>query len=91
MNAEVHIIKKDSSSAGHPVGTQCYVFNGHDYGCAREDTFYSGVSHISMTLDPDGRNPYFTIPVEDLEPMPVPTYVFAGGALRGSAAGGDAA
>ena len=77
-----HTMKKASSSAGHPVGTVCYEFHGHDYGCSREDTEFSGVSHISMTLNADGSGPYFTIPVEDLEPMPMPTYVFAGGALH---------
>ncbi len=83
---EVHVITNDTSSAGHPAGTKCYEFHGHDYGCAREDTMYSGVSHISMTLNEDGSGPYFTIPLEDLDPMPTPVYVFSGGALRRSVA-----
>jgi hypothetical protein len=40
---------KASTSMGHPVGTICYPFTGHDYGCAREDTRETGVAHVAMT------------------------------------------
>jgi hypothetical protein len=52
----------------YEVGTVCYDFNGHDYGLAREDSYYSGESHISITLDPEGKDyPFFTVPLDHLE------------------------
>lgn len=37
-----------------------------DYGCARDDTLALGIEHTSVTLDPDGGYPFFTVPVRDL-------------------------
>lgn len=52
----------------HEVGTICYDFNGYDYGLAREDSYYLGVTHISVTLDPEGKDyPFFTVPSDHLE------------------------
>lgn len=52
---------------GHPVGTVCYRLRGFDYGVASDDTRMTGVQHVSMTLDPEGDYPSFTVPEKDLE------------------------
>lgn len=42
-----------------------------DYGLANDDTRATGIEHISVTTDPDGRGNYsFTIPVTDIEEVP---------------------
>jgi len=52
----------------HEVGTVCYDFIWHDYGCARDDSYYSGEPHISVTLDSEGKGyPFFTVPLHNLE------------------------
>lgn len=53
----------------YPSGTIVQEFHGHDYGCCREDMQATGVEHVVVTAAPDGKNPFFTIPVSDLEPM----------------------
>lgn len=54
----------------HPVGTECYECNKYDYGCASDDTRETEQYHISVTLDPNGDYPFFTVAVKDLESMP---------------------
>jgi hypothetical protein len=49
------------------VGTICYIFDGHDFGCAREDSYYTRIPHTSVTLDPKGDYPFFTVPSDHLE------------------------
>jgi hypothetical protein len=71
-------ITAEGNSAGHPAGTVCYEFHGHDYGCAREDTAYTGVPHIALTLNPDNAGPFFTCPVETLAPRPMGHYATIG-------------
>jgi hypothetical protein len=44
----------------------------HDYGCAADDTRFTGVAHQSVTLDPSGDYPFFTVPTCDLERLEVP-------------------
>lgn len=44
-----------------------YQCTKHDYGCASDDTRATGFMHISVTLDPTGDYPFFTIPVRNLE------------------------
>jgi hypothetical protein len=51
----------------HKAGTIVYDAEGHDYGLARDDTYDTGIKHISVTLKKDGSNPFFTVPLEDLE------------------------
>lgn len=41
-----------------------------DYGGASDDTQITGVEHISVTDDPDGGYPYFTISVFDIQELP---------------------
>lgn len=52
-----------SVKEGHPV----YRCINYDYGLAADDTAFTGVKHISVTLQPDGGYPYFTVPERDLE------------------------
>jgi len=51
------------SRFNYKKGTVVYDYNGHDYGLARDDTYASGVDHISVTEDPKGSTPFFTVPV----------------------------
>jgi len=46
----------------HPAGTVVYPASRHDYGLARDDTYYTGEDHISVTLKEDGDYPFFTCP-----------------------------
>lgn len=39
-----------------------------DYGLADDDTRYTGIKHVSVTLT-EGLYPTFTIPLADLEPL----------------------
>jgi hypothetical protein len=50
----------------HPAGTVCYECQKHDYGCARDDTLATGEYHVSVTTDPTGDYPFFTIADKDL-------------------------
>lgn len=60
---------KQPSGHGHAAGTIVYPCKGSDYGCASDDTRHYGVEHRSMTLDPDGDYPFFTVRADTLEPV----------------------
>lgn len=47
-------------------GDTVYAARCADYGLANDDTRLTGMQHISVTLDPTGDYPYFTIPVAHL-------------------------
>jgi hypothetical protein len=51
----------------HPAGTLCYRCTKHDYGLDADDTRATGIEHWSMTLDPSGDYPFFTVPITALE------------------------
>lgn len=51
----------------HPAGTVVYKQVLYDYGLAADDTRGTGVPHVTVTLDPKGGYPGFTIPVSALE------------------------
>lgn len=51
---------------GHAPGTIVYECVKYDYGLARDDTYATGESHISVTLKEDGDYPSFTVPTSDL-------------------------
>lgn len=53
----------------HKAGTIVYESRGYDYGLASDDSRYTGIEHKSVTLDPTGDYPFFTVPVRDLEPL----------------------
>ena len=50
------------------VGMTVYECAKYDYGLARDDTNFTGIYHISVTLDPTGDYHYFTVPFDSLEP-----------------------
>jgi hypothetical protein len=49
------------------AGATVYDCAGHDYGCANDDTRFTGIEHKSVTLNADGDYPFFTVPVRDLQ------------------------
>ena len=61
------ITKSGTNSGNFPAGTIVYDLRGHDYGIASDDTRMSGIEHVSVTLDPDGNYPSFTVVKDDLE------------------------
>jgi hypothetical protein len=48
------------------AGDTIYYCTGSDYGLANDDTLMTGIQHVSMTRDPSGGYPFFTIPREDI-------------------------
>ena len=56
-----------------PAGTVVYEFRYTDYGLANDDTRATGVEHVSVTLDAEGKWPSFTVPKSHLEPLTVPS------------------
>jgi len=61
-------IKKDgAASNGSAAGTICYEFMGCDYGLSNDDTRALGIPHVSVTLDPAGGTPSFTVRKSALE------------------------
>lgn len=50
-----------------PAGSIVYKFNKYDYGLASDDTRYTGIEHISVTLNEDGDYPSFTVPLNQLK------------------------
>lgn len=51
-----------TAASGHSAGTVVYGLVKPDYGLANDDTRNTGVPHISVTLDPTGDYPSFTVP-----------------------------
>jgi hypothetical protein len=51
------------------AGTVVYDCRGYDYGTANDDNLLTGIAHRSVTLDPTGDYPFFTVPERDLEPQ----------------------
>lgn len=48
------------------IGTIVFDCLKYDYGLASDDTEMTGVKHVSVTLDPEGGYPSFTIPISAL-------------------------
>lgn len=61
------VLRADRSAAKVEIGQLVYDCKRHDYGCASDDTRMTGVEHVSVTLDPEGDYPFFTIPTADIE------------------------
>ena len=68
MPKKFTITKDGTNSNGLPAGTVCYDLLKHDYGLASDDTRMTGIPHVSVTLDPEGGYPSFTIQASDLVP-----------------------
>ena len=54
---------------GHKAGTVVYDPVVYDYGLASDDSRYTGIEHITVTLDPAGDYPVFTVARHDVEPL----------------------
>lgn len=69
MTRKAYTVLDAEGSADETIvaGDTVYYCVGHDYGTAAEDTRRLGVHHVSMTRDPDGNYPFFTIPRKDLK------------------------
>ena len=52
---------------GNKAGTIVYEQLLHDYGLTNDDTHATGKEHISVTVNPDGSYPGFTVPLEQLQ------------------------
>jgi hypothetical protein len=71
--AKAFIMRRDSVLEPRAKkGTTVYECSRFDYGIARDDYFGSGVPHLSVTLDPNGDYPFFTVPMRDLEAVGAP-------------------
>lgn len=44
------------------AGETIFRWNGHDYGCTRDDMMLGGFETISCSLE-EGQFPFFTVPV----------------------------
>lgn len=49
------------------AGDTVYMLKQHDFGCAREDTEETGIEHISVTHNPNGGYPFFTVSINEVE------------------------
>lgn len=64
-------LKTDSTIADAKAGTIVYKAAGFDFGLAADDTRFTGVEHVSVSLRRGGAIPTFTHPLRDLEPTEV--------------------
>ncbi|OOG85691.1 hypothetical protein B0E42_12875 [Pseudomonas sp. A25(2017)] len=49
------------------LGSLVYDCVEEDFGCAKAESDFTGLPHISVTLDPDGGYPCFVAPLGILE------------------------
>jgi hypothetical protein len=63
------VLRADRAASPVETGATVYRCTGYDYGCSSEDTRRLGLEHVSVTLDPTGAYPFFTIPRADLRPV----------------------
>jgi hypothetical protein len=61
------ISAEHASSDKAQDGDIVYDLGHHDYGCASDDTRYTGMEFVSVTYEPTGQYPFFTIPKEALQ------------------------
>lgn len=65
--SKFEVLVDASNEVKAKAGTVVYSARMHDYGLAGDDTRLTGVQHVSVTLEPDGGYPVFTIPEKDLK------------------------
>ena len=63
------IVKASRASAPVREGDIVFKCVKFDYGCASDDTRSTGTPYVSVTADPQGDYPFFTIPLEDLKAL----------------------
>lgn len=62
------LLRRDRAASSIPEDVDTvYDSIGWDYGCSNDDTRWTGIEHISVTLNEAGEYPFFTIPKCDLE------------------------
>jgi hypothetical protein len=61
------MLQDSKLNAEAKAGTTVYACVQYDYGTANDDTRFTGIPHRSVTLDPAGDYPFFTVPVRDLQ------------------------
>ena len=61
------LLKDSDLQPDAKAGSTVYSIRGWDYGLASDDTRATAIHHTSVTLDPDGGYPSFTIPTNHLE------------------------
>lgn len=65
--SKFEVLVDASNEVKAKAGTVVYSPRMHDYGLAGDDTRLTGIQHVSVTLEPDGGYPVFTIPEKDLK------------------------
>lgn len=69
MSKAYRLLRDAATNPDAVAGTVVYACAKHDYGLARDDTRMTGIVHISVTLDPDGDYPFFTVPEDSISKM----------------------
>lgn len=69
MTKAFRMLKDSKINSAAKAGTTVYSCKGWDYGCANDDSRATGIEHTSVTLDPEGDYPFFTVPKSDLKPL----------------------
>ena len=49
------------------AGDTVYEFEGHDFGCVRDDMLYGDIESRAVVAHTDQEAPFFTVPIVDLE------------------------
>jgi hypothetical protein len=62
-------LKQIPSHVDLEPGVTVYESAKYDYGLASDDSRFTGIHHVSVTLDPTGDYPFFTVPAHFLEPI----------------------
>lgn len=50
----------------YKAGTRVYPYSGYDYGLCRDDEAATGIYHIAMTLEENGKQ-FFTVPLTGIK------------------------
>lgn len=61
------LLRDAATNEAAVAGTIVYSCAKHDYGLADDDTRLTGIRHVSVTLNPDGDYPFFTVPEGSIE------------------------
>ncbi len=67
MTTRYRMLRDSTLEPKAVAGTIVYAASGYDYGMAAIDAHLTGEPHVSVTLDPGGAYPFFTVPESDVE------------------------
>lgn len=82
MTKKYTLTQDYGTSPDAKAGTVVYRLAKSDYGLARDDTDATGIPHVSVTLNPDGDYPSFTVPSTFLQEEGIQEGVDAFGGRR---------